>query len=474
MEKKATNNHQIYYQPKNVWVGDIMPYANDGKFYIYHQRDQRVHGPITDPFGWALATTKDFVNYQDYGESLKRGSDQDWDQFVYAGSVFEANGTIHAFYTGYNKEFLQAGKTSQILLHATSNDFIHWKKSINALKLTPQPGYDIRNWRDPSVIWDERKQEYLLILGARKGKDKHKLTGRLVKYTSKDLENWQFEGDFWAPNLYTMFEMPQLFQMGDWWYLVYSEYSVKNKVFYRMSKSLDGPWLKPKDEAFDGRAYYAARTAFDGKRRVLFGWVPTKLNEDDMSNYEWGGTFVPQEVYQRRDKTLGVRPIAEICEAFTSKQKIPAQKIGAVDTLQEKTLVENTGYHFYFHTTISFSESTTDFSIRLYKNNATDESYEFRFNLDENQLTLDKNPCYRWYQMMDKGLNRPINLEANQDYDLKVIVDDNILSLYLDGVALNTRVYHKFGTSLALTATNGNLSLSNIEFSNKYQNAKKG
>ena len=48
-----------------------------------------------------------------------------------------------------------------------------------------------------------------------------------------------------------------------------------------MSQSLEGPWIKLKDEAFDGRAYYAGRTAYDGKRRVLFGWVPTKDQEND-------------------------------------------------------------------------------------------------------------------------------------------------------------------------------------------------
>lgn len=469
MEQRLTNHHEIYYQPKDVWVGDIMPYAQNGKFYIYHQRDKRVHGPITDPFGWSLTTTTDFIHYHDYGESLKHGNDQERDQFIYAGSVFEANNTIHAFYTGYNKNFLQAGKPSQVLLHATSTDFVHWTKSRDALKLEPQAGYDDRNWRDPAVIWDEEQKEYLLILGARKGKDKHKLTGRLVKYTSKDLENWTFKGDFWSPGLYTMFEMPQLFKMGDWWYLIYSEYSVKNKVSYRMSKKLSGPWIKPKDESFDGRAYYAARTAFDGKRRVLFGWVPTKIAENDMNNYEWGGTFVPQEIYQRADNSLGVRPISEICSAFINRKQIESLRLEAVDSVKEKTIVANTGEHFYFHAHINFSSTASDFSVRLYQNSTTDESYEFRFNLDEHQLTLDKHPCYRWYQMMNKGLSRPINLQAGKDYDLKVIVDDNILTIYLDGVALNARVYHKFGHALSVTVTNGTIDFKQVEFSNDYQ-----
>ncbi|BBM18409.1 hypothetical protein G15_2074 [Enterococcus avium] len=189
MEKQAitSNQHQLYYQPKDVWVGDVMPYGKDGKFFVYHQRDTRNPVPFGEPFGWALATTKDFVHYEDFGESLLRGEDDERDQFIYAGSVFEANGKVHAFYTGYNREFLAQGKTSQVLLHAESDDFVHWKKSEAALELEPQEGYDIRNWRDPFVVWDDEKEEYLLILGARKGQDKHLQTGRLVKFTSDNL-----------------------------------------------------------------------------------------------------------------------------------------------------------------------------------------------------------------------------------------------------------------------------------------------
>ena len=33
------------------------------------ERDTRNPGPFGEPFGWALATTKDFVDYKDYGEA---------------------------------------------------------------------------------------------------------------------------------------------------------------------------------------------------------------------------------------------------------------------------------------------------------------------------------------------------------------------------------------------------------------------
>ena len=60
-QRKDEIMYQLYYQPEGIWVGDIMPYGKEGQFYVYHQRDTRNPGPFGEPFGWALATTKDFT-----------------------------------------------------------------------------------------------------------------------------------------------------------------------------------------------------------------------------------------------------------------------------------------------------------------------------------------------------------------------------------------------------------------------------
>lgn len=459
--------HKLYYQPSDVWVGDIMPYAEDGKFFIYHQRDTRDPVPFGQPFGWALVKTEDFVDYEDFGESLKRGSDSDPDQFIYAGSVFRSEGMFHAFYTGYNREFLKEGKTSQVLLHAVSKDGITWEKSKGTLKLPPQKGYDRRNWRDPFVLWDEDKGEYMLILGARKGEDKKKQTGCLVKFTSGNLSDWTFKGDFWAPNLYTMFEMPELFRIGEWWYLVYSEYSNKNKILYRMSKSLDGPWMAPKDDAFDGRAYYAGRTAFDGKRRVLFGWVPTKEGDDDKNSYLWGGTFVPHELYQRNDGTLGVKPVDSLWNAFIEWKDLSGVFVKTIDTKAEKIVAKDTGNLMAFETIVRFGKGTRDFSLKFYEDPENGVAYEYKFIIEENRVMFDKSPNYPWYQCFNIGLERPLLLEEGIEYRIQLIVDDTIATLYVNGTALNARIYDKPGTALAMTVTDGTLYCEDIKISKK-------
>lgn len=89
-----------------------------------------------------------------------------------------------------------------------------------------------------------------------------------------------------------MHEMPDLFRRGDWWCLLTTEYSDRSKTVYRMSRSMCGPWSAPVHDAFDGRAYYAARTASDGAHRYLFGWVPTKAGGADLGAQQKGGTKI--------------------------------------------------------------------------------------------------------------------------------------------------------------------------------------
>lgn len=461
--------HKLYYQPAGHWFGDCMPFGKDGEFYLYHQRDTRNPAPLENgqPFGWALATTKDFVHYQDFGESLEKGSYDAQDQYIYAGSVFEAEGQYHAFYTGFNREYASQGKASQVLMHATSSDLVHWGKTEEELLFKPQPGYDQHDWRDPFVLWNEEEQEYLLILGARKIDGEKILNGCTVQFTSKDLKNWEFKGDFWAPGIYSMHEMPDLFKIGDWWYLVISEYSDKNKIVYRMSKSLKGPWIAPVDDAFDGRAYYAGRTFQIGEQRILFGWVPTKEENNDLGNFEWGGTFVAHEVYQREDGSLGVRIPDTVWAAFEAHQ--PAKKseftLSTVDSRQEIEIESECGDIYSFEADLKFAEGTRSFALKIYENEASGEAYEFKIVPGEKLMVFDKAPNMPWFQCMNKGLDRPVFLEPEKDYHVRLIVDDTIATLYIDGTALNVRMYKRPGTSLGFYVTDGSVSVNNAVIS---------
>jgi beta-fructofuranosidase len=451
--------HSIYYQPSGHWFGDCMPYAENGVFSLFHQRDTRKPGPFGEPFGWALARTTDFVTYEDLGEAVERGLDDAQDQFIFAGSAFKAGEKYYAMYTGYNRDYPAQGKASQVLMIATSDDLVHWTKTDRKL-VVPQPGYDPDDWRDPFVLWDEAIGAWRMILGARTVEGDRVLTGRTVSFTSVDLDEWAFDGDFYAPGLYSMHEMPDVFKMGDWWYLLTTEYSDKSKTVYAMSRSLSGPWIVPDDDAFDGRAYYAARSAADGDRRFLFGWVPTKEHEDEKLAWQWGGTLVVHEIEQRADGTLGVKPPHSVVDAFATEVPIESVRLESADAVTEATLADGSGELFRFEGTVRVSPGTKSFSVRLFEDTGSGDGYEFRFDVADGQLVFDRRPNYPWYRYDNKGLDRPIDLAANVDHRITLIVDDTIATLYVDGVALNARAYDRPGRSVVLSVVRGSIELS--------------
>lgn len=469
--KQVFNMQKLYYKPEDAFFGDCMPYGVGDKFYLFHQRDKRNPGPLPDcePFGWDLVTTNDFVHYEYRGTSIECGAPEAQDQFIFAGSIFKSNDIYHALYTGYNRDYVNQGKASQVLMQAHSHDLIHWEKSKEFPAITPQEGYDSTDWRDPFVIWDDEKEEYLLILGTRRNGDKHLQSGCTVYFTSKDAINWQFQGDFWAPGLFTMHEMPDLFKIGNWWYLLTTEYSHRCKTIYRMSKSLSGPWLKPSDDAFDGRAYYAARSFQLNQKRILFGWVPTRATNNDKDDFVWGGIYMAHEIFQRKDGTLGVQIPSTVWGAFNNWETLPSSEIVTSHNQIHKVLKSNTSSLFAFQMDFTFSNETDQFGITLYDDVESGCHYQFTISLSENKMYFDKIPNWPWPAINNTGLERPLTLIPNHKYHLQLILDDIVATIYINGVALNAVMYEKCGNALGITVSNGILLAEKIRFSNSLE-----
>ena len=70
-------------------------------------------------------------------------------------------------------------------------------------------------------------------------------------------------------------------------------------------------------------------------------------------------------------------------------------------------------------------------------------------------MIFEKSPNWPWPQMNNMGLERLIRLVPGKKYHVQIIVDDTIATLYVDGVAMNTRMYTKLGRESAWGVTDG-------------------
>lgn len=437
----AGSPREFFFRPEGAFAADFIPFFAKGRFYLYYLhdwRDAKNHGEGTP---WYLVSTEDFVHFTEHGEMLARGSAQEQDLYVFTGSVVEGLGRYHIFYTGHNPHLRKTGKPEEAVMHAVSDDLLHWTKQPGEMFFSPGDNFEPHDWRDPFVFWNPEVKEYWMLTAARLKTGPSRRRGCTALSTSKDLVHWTVRDAFWTPSLYFTHECPDLFKMGDWWYLVFSEFSERMQTRYRMSRSLKGPWLTPADDTFDGRAYYAAKTSSNGQRRYLFGWLSTRDQNKDYRNWNWGGNLVVHELWQAADGTLCVRVPRTVDAAFGKPATGRTLKLSAPGTFRAEAFGKMTG-RMKLDVNVGYEAGTQSCGVMLRASADLEKAYYIRIEPRHNRMVFDS-----WPRPGDQpfmlGLERPLRLASGKPVNLKIFVDGTVCVVYADGaVAMSTRLYN--------------------------------
>lgn len=194
-----------------------------------------------------------------------------------------------------------------ILKGSSSTNLINWSLMGNAATV-PEPIKLYYEIRDPYVFWNADRNNYWAVRAARELQNG---TWEFLYYTSTDLTNWVDHGTLYkAPDVYNTIECPQLFKMGNYWYLIYSlnNGSVGKPQFYYSTK-LEGSWKQVccADNSLDGSDLCAAQVVKVNSKWLLYGWTPSK-DIETIGYQEWGGILcLPREIIQNEDGTLNTR-----------------------------------------------------------------------------------------------------------------------------------------------------------------------
>jgi beta-fructofuranosidase len=444
----------LFYKPPAAWAADFIPFYKGGRFRLFYLHDWRSPAGHGEGTPWYQVSTDDFVRFVEHGEMLPRGSHDEQDLSVFTGSVIEASGRHHIFYTGHNPHFRRQGKPEQAVMHAVSDDLLRWRKLPEDTFYAPEADYEPHDWRDPFVFRNEEAGEYWMLLAARLKSGPSRRRGCIALCASRDLEHWEVRPPFWAPGLYFTHECPDLFRMGDWWYLLYSTFSERHVTHYRMGRSLQGPWQAPENDSFDGRAYYAAKSASDGRRRFLFGWNATRQEERDDGPWQWGGSLVVHEIVQEPDGSLSVTAPESINRVFA--QPVPLRLEPALGSAEiggnAAALDAPEGFgcatagpmpeQCRIEATLQFDRGARGCGLMLRASEDLEAAYYVRLEPGRNRLVFDS-----WPRPGDVpfwiGLERPLELRPGQPLTLQVFVDGTVCEVYAAGkIAMSTRLYN--------------------------------
>ncbi|EJX07707.1 glycosylhydrolase, partial [gut metagenome] len=120
-------NSAFFPAPQESFVGDPMPFYDEGKFHVFFLDDLRDGQQGYHP--WSLYTTENLYDYEYLKEVIPFGtSSEEQDLALGTGSVIkDKEGVYHAFYTGHN-DVPRVNRPKEAVMHATSTDLKKWDK----------------------------------------------------------------------------------------------------------------------------------------------------------------------------------------------------------------------------------------------------------------------------------------------------------------------------------------------------------
>ena len=308
-----------YAPERGAAAGDTMPFYHDGYWHLYFSQPPVGAWEYVERarVSTAYLRSKDLVNWEIMPDAFGPGEHGECDgDGIWTGSVVEHEGVFHFFYTGYNRQ----SDSPQTICKAISTDMATWEKVSGNPLISPDPRwYETVDWRDPFVYRDDDAGCFKMLISARLKDGPQFRRGCVVVATSDDLDHWKVGPPMTSSMLTHCPECPEVFQLGNWWYLVESRYSERMQTVYRVASSPEGPWGSRKLDSLDGRRFYAAKSASDGNRRVTFAWIPFRKHHGAKNNWVWGGEIgSPRELISHADGTLTCRLLPEVDQSYAT------------------------------------------------------------------------------------------------------------------------------------------------------------
>ncbi len=452
-DQEEAYHYQSFFLPEIDWfsqpyVGDPMPYYEDGVYYIYYLKE----GGDSFCHSLYLATTEDFVTYTEYDDPILSASETDnaQDGWIGTGSVVKAGDMYYLFYTGHTSSSELEYKEK--IMVATGESPLAFEK-LEGWEITPPDELGQKNdFRDPQGYFDAGTGKITLtVTAAQDG------VARILKYTlDENLENPTYDGiiftdpigDFW--NL----ECSDTFKIGDTWYLTYS--AQDDTLWYATSSEPYGPYGDP--VRLDGKLFYAAKHVESDGNAYMVGWARRSDSPSSLQVNAWAGNLAVQKLVQREDKSLALAPVDAIVESFsvqdpevTETVSLSAEGTEAsedVFTCEESFLLSGSfQYTGEGSFGLSFDYNGDEAKTKRIVISPADEKLQLSFNSGDTLIT-----------------ETAAALTPGEEYTFTYIQEGSVGIFYIDDVAaLTVRIYGATGKPVRLFAENNQVEFKSLK-----------
>jgi len=440
----------IHYRPKVGSVADTIPFFWKGQYHIIYLRAGFSHVP------WEHIVSSDLIHWNELPSAIVPDGALDGPdgQDVGTGSVVEHDGTFHIFSTGINS---RNKRGEQCIMHATSADLVGWTKHPEHSFYADDATYKNAGFRDPYVFWNDEAGAFWMILCAVDAK-----TGKWTQGVaqSSDLQTWkQLEPLAYDPPSTVAPECPDLFKIGDTWYMIYSVWYPKQMTGttdVRFSKSIRGPYRLSPTPAIDTPLLYAAKRMFDGRRHVITGWIrDLGANRDDGEPQFGGDQCLPREVYAGPNGQLCFRPVPEATAQF-NRVIFSSEKEPALNTLPTSIA---TPENYLFECNVQL-ERGADFTVAMRRN---DTQSAGAVNTSGYRLILRSSKQEAELASSEFSHSRKIDIDFTRPVKIQAFVQGSIIECFIqDAYAFSCRAYNYRAGGLGISVTGGKATVTNV------------
>lgn len=454
---------QIFYHAPGARTGDVIPKYIDGKYQLFYLKNWKDPKDPEVIWGWHRMESEDLHHISEETPIHVPGG---------TGDLIFWQGQWHLFAC-----IFPDGK--QYITHYISKDgsLDHWEYIEEDTFGPDGVIYHPSDWRDPRIVYREELSEFWMFLAAR-AVDNHSQTGCVGLCVSKDLRKWEYRQPVYYPMRFNgACECPDVFRMGDWYYLIFSSYTNLFGNYYVKRRAGEDNWQIPANHRLDGRAFYAAKSAGNEAERYLFGWNPTKeenifgfwpdqLKAQDYRTWDWGGSMVIHQLKQQPDGDLKLsmpqvkKDAFSICVSneiwlLTRGWEIKENGYRALSSnAQQMMVMQDLPESCYIQADIEIDDASQA-GVILQVDEELKEGYYLYLEPDRKRLVFRS-----WLRMSEDGgktfpydveLETPIRIPENSRYRMEILMEGSAATAYVNGeAALSFRMYDYTGRKFGL------------------------
>ena len=430
----------LHFRPEGMKAGDVIPFFWKGSYHLFYLK-----GP-----DWGHIVSQDLLHWQELPKALEKGDDPlgpDWES-IWTGSIVEHNGTFYLFYTGKNSSDPLG---DQKVMQARSTDLIHWKKhpeytfyadgkiywnkTINGT-IDDKQIYHHQAFRDPHVIWNPEKKVWWLALHSVAADGSSPNVGL---YTSSDLTHWTPHTPLIIYPNSVSGDCPDVFALKGLWNVNCADYHYMQVN----TTGIHNPEIHP----YDCGDLRVAKTMYDGRRRILIGWIGDYKDSSDNGTYEWGGDLsMPRELYADNTGQLCQRPVKEVLKLFseTTFQKRNVNLDTPISAPQTCMLTA----------TLNPNGTQPTATIRFRESPDRNDSYHLTIDFKTREITIGSKY---------KSFNRTCDFDSQKPLQVQIFLDGSIVECFIDGAYCFTmRIYDLTDGNISFSSTSPELTVEKV------------